>query len=183
MLIALENRVIDFLTMITWWTEVRFNKDSILFGLLCQTTMFLFVGLGCIVIFSELQESKSREMYYISFVFLIVGVIYLKRFLSLLQDVPNLVTMFGNVLSNPEGTKRRELYFTSKNRHGAFFVALLFLVLTVFIDQKPLIYFTIALLFETTAFFFFSCDPIPQEEKERRKENNIAHKINSGNKN
>jgi uncharacterized membrane protein len=73
-----------------------------------------------------------------------------------------------------------------KNRRAPLWVAVGMVVAALFFSlgsYQVLVLFLIAMFLESLEFFLLSCDPIPEEEKERRKENNITYKINSKNKN
>ena len=57
-MLAFENKVIDFLTIFTWWTEVRFDKNNIYLSLVMSTWQSLFFALMFVGDIPELLDKK-----------------------------------------------------------------------------------------------------------------------------
>lgn len=185
-LLKIEDGIIDFLTMITWWTEVRFNKSKIFLAVLCQILESLILGIGCITIFSEMVESSSYQLYYISFVFFFIALIPFRVCFEKCRYIRVNIEAIQNWLYQENNIRHRMIPDFYKNRRAPLWVAVGMVVAALFFSlgsYQVLVLFLIAMFLESLEFFLLSCDPIPEEEKERRKENNITYKINSKNKN
>ena len=77
-MLVLENKIIDVLTMFTWWTEVRFDKDNIHWA-----RIFTIVGslLFAIAFLSELPILYEKKQYFFFWTGLILGLFQILIFL------------------------------------------------------------------------------------------------------
>lgn len=163
-ILVFENKIIDFLTMITWWTEVRFNKDNIILAAnnsaLASLCLFFAIAL-------DIPEIINKGMYGLLFIlgtlaFLLMGVFCLKVFG---------ISMFVISLKryNPQGTPnpcRVSGKHSLKRRYTVF----LFIFLTLLL-KKDLsnIFFIVAFFLDALTEFLVACDSLPPQEKMRRK--------------
>lgn len=61
--LTLENRIIDFFTMFTWWTDVRWNKDNLHFAASLSTVSSFFVAATFSSDLLDLIEKKNWFLY------------------------------------------------------------------------------------------------------------------------
>lgn len=168
--LALENRVIDFLTMITWWTEVRWNKNNLRIAALF---VIFSTALGCAAFSCMVIGSIERKIWIIA-VILSVALTSetVKLFLCLFFEekiLEKYKSFFPQGFPNPCRVSRKH----SNKRRETFLIIILFFFTSnatkwLLNDFYLVGYF----LFEMISQFLLACDSLPPEEKAKRKARN-----------
>lgn len=174
-MLVLENKIIDVLTMFTWWTEVRSDKDNIHWARIFTIVSSL---LFAIAFLSELPILYEKKQYFFFWTGLIIGLFQILIFLVevtfkefSLDDLKN---------SHPQGSPNpcrvsKEHSLKRRTRMFFFVAQCLFLIATFSI---LFLYFSFAILFSCLTEFVLACDSIPPQEKSRRKATNELQDMN-----
>lgn len=163
-----DQRIIDFLTMICWWTEVRFDKDNLFFSLhsrilyaLCMAYVCFFLYLdssnaffSVLFLFGAFYDGLSVIILFFSFDY-VKNIILPKKYL---QGCPNPQRINSSSVMDRLLTMSVTIISLSFYLFGT--------------DESSKItnlYFFVGFFFWSLFYYFLACDSIPPEEKAKRR--------------
>lgn len=168
-ILKVENKIIDFLTMLCWWSEVRFDISNLgwysrvnILGLLVWIAGFLLV---CLVAFTD------QRYFLFSICVLFQLFLVLDFFMSVLFPVEKIEAILEKF---PQGFPNPSRFLKYKERRFFFSLTLyqvlwLLLVTESSVDVISSVFLILALLISTLECFLLSCDEMPPAEKARRR--------------
>jgi uncharacterized membrane protein len=168
-ILILENRIIDWLTILTWWIEVRFGKTNV--DLAVVLYFLAFCGLFFAFGYAGARLYQLNYTFF-SIIFFLIALIIL---IGTLGFVHKLVSTTQRICKDfPQGcpSPSRYLKKCSQQRFGATLTVML---LTVVFSFSGIIFFyvlAVVALVLNVFYFLLSCDSIPPEEKARRRAKN-----------
>jgi hypothetical protein len=168
--LVLENRIIDFLTMLTWWTEVRWNKNNlkIAFSFMAFGGCLAGAASGYMAI-----DSIEKKSWVIAVIFSIVLTLETVKFFVCLffeeRVLQRIKKFYPQGFPNPCRVSKKH----SNRRRIAFFA----IILIFFVSNATmwlLSDFCLAgyFLFGMISEFLLACDSLPPEEKAKRRARN-----------
>jgi hypothetical protein len=162
-ILVFENRIIDFLTMFTWWFEVRFDKTNIYLAAVASilTSVFGFIAFTSNI--SDLFEKKNWFLLFISVVFAFCFAIAF-----LLKVLCGDLVEEKIIKHNPQGIPNP--CRISKKHSEIRRMEIITLFVVVFSAKSDI--FSISFFASLFCSFLFSlliaCDSIPPKEKQKR---------------
>lgn len=171
-ILGIENKIIDIFTMVTWWTEVRFDKNNLYWA--AKTSIFssLFFMLTFLAdILQLVEEKKYTVIAFMAFMSSIGLVMFLVKICA-----PELM---GRVHKRayPQGTpnpcrisKRHSFY----RRMSCLILVIAAYFLSFDWNVSDIFFFGWAFM-SFCEDFFLSCDSLPPQEKLRRRIQNEQH--------
>lgn len=173
-ILILENRIIDFLTMIMWWTEVRFDKDNIAVAVTFTTLSSLCFFLAIAINLPEMIERKHFIFFSFSaLVAILIGAIFCRNVLFRTQLVSSIKRYNPQGTPNPCRISRRH----STLRRLAVFCFFFGLILFPPASDVSNMFMLTTFFLDCLKEFLVACDSLPPQEKMRRK---IANEEASG---
>lgn len=172
MLDKLDQKMIDFFTMICWWTEVRWEKNNIYW--VYQVDVFEMI---LTIIFWYLVSNFPLNVgvTFLSYVMIVHSLlrltilVFAKEFYvdSVLSRYPQ---GFPNYCRISEKHKKyRKISFVTGLSSLFFFYPMSpFLLKEAFPAYIFVVYFFVVIL-STSYYYFLACDSLPPQEKEKRK--------------
>lgn len=166
--LKLENRIIDFFTMFTWWTEVRFDKGNVYLAAITSTVSSLFFLLMLII---EIPETLVKKQWIWFSLFSLIATI--QTILFLLKVVFQEILISNLFKNNPQGSPNPCRRLTSKSNERrisvvTFFAVYMFTFHAVPVDSSGL-FMLFSFVCDVFERFLLACDSIPPQEKSRRK--------------
>ena len=185
-----DQRIIDFLTMICWWTEVRWDKDNLYWAYVIRlfenffAVTFFVLNYYFIIVYQHNKEyenfiffQKYGLLFFLShhFFYLIKLTLFESSFFDYLKE------NFPQGFPNPCRIEELCVRFRIKAFFVFGFVFIIvpifcFLILKSFIGIKitEVIFFGVLVFlgqsFGVLFYFLVACDSIPPEEKQKRRE-------------
>lgn len=170
MLAAIDNRIVNFLTMIAWWSEVRFDITNRDIGFKCK----MFSLILCLGFFSGLMVNMvlMPDKTWITIVAMIVCSLFLAMYmLSVVMYLVN-PSMIRTIVDShfKKGCPNPERILGLRTRSvNLLILCLCFLTLFIFMFSKMVVLYFFLISFNAASEYFYACDSIPPEEKARRK--------------
>lgn len=163
-ILALENRCINFLTIFTWWSEVRFGITNVRLATFFSTLSSLFGAFSFFVIFQDLYEEKRLILLLATtvIIFLFILRVLIK---VLMRD------FFEKKIieKNPQGLPN-PCRISSPHSGGRRLEIFIALVLLINLNGNIIVFFMfLSYLLKFLVSFLLACDSIPQEEKDKRR--------------
>ncbi len=163
-----DQRIIDFLTMICWWTEVRFDKDNLFFSL--HSRILYALSMTFIFFFLYLDSSGN----FFSFIFLLMmfydGLTVILLFFSF--DYVKNILLPKKYLQGCPNPQR----INSSSVRDRLLTMLISIISSTFyffgtdeLSKIINLYFSVGFFFWSLFYYFLACDSIPPEEKAKRK--------------
>lgn len=166
-ILVLENRGIDFLTMFTWWYEVRFDITNVRLATIISTLSSLFGFVSFFIISQDLYEKKQLVFFFIVSIitsFFVVGFLIKVLITDLFEKM--IINENPQGSPNPCRVSRRH---SASRRSEAFFT----LLLLVNLNSDVILFFLFLFYFSRFLIsFLLACDSISPEEKNRRRKLN-----------
>ncbi len=162
-ILVLENRIIDFLTMITWWTEVRWNKSNLHIAATMATLGTLLIAVA--FCFDVIDSIEKRNWIFAGFASICTafGTISLTAKIFFRERlVESFKRQFPQGFPNPCCVSKKH----STERRFTFSA---FIIFYIMMERDAFGYFFASYLaIEIVVFFFLACDSLPPGEKARR---------------
>jgi dipeptide/tripeptide permease len=168
-ILVLENRIIDWLTILTWWIEVRFGKTNVDVAMsVSLNALFVFCLANVSITIVTFNNGQTGWCIFFSFftVLMFIGLSYYLFLPEAARDYQ--LKKFPQGCPNPS----RKLKEASNQRLGrALFMS--YFLIHLFDDVTvTLVLLTIFFFMHMLVPFLLSCDSIPPEEKAKRRARN-----------
>ncbi len=170
-LLAVENRIIDFLTAITWWAEVRFGKDNLYFAHKASafvSLFMLFIGVSQMPVFIDQKEYVKIGLcavaVLVTFSAFVLEIIF--------EDIAISILKVDNPQGNPNPCRIRKR--TIIKRRICFTLLLVSMYYFVLGGEMVFLCFSLMCLFALTDTLLAACDSLSLQEKMRRQAQNQA---------
>ena len=165
-LLAVENNVIDFLTTITWWTEIRFEKNNVYWAVRFSIFETLFVALA----FMGELPATFKAGNYLSITLL--GLLSLGALVMFLFKITTIETFTASLVRfYPQGCPNLGRISRRRSRERRLSVIFFSIFFVTWMITKDLFWFFFFTSEASGIFmkFLLACDSIPPQEKARRK--------------
>ncbi len=175
MLNKFDQRLIDFLTMICWWTEVKWEKNNLYWAY--HSNMIAHISWFFFFTFILIQIMKTGTDFWVFFCSLFVAISGFSFCLKILfqKEIMN----YYFLVTFPQGSPNpcRFLQERISDRKGYVFNSIFIFIAYCFQDisnyaEYELMWifsFSIMLIFSFFFEYLMACDSIPPEEKIKRK--------------
>ena len=172
-----DQKMIDFLTIICWWTEVRFEKNNLYWGYKVNiiSHMFWFFT-GTFILIQVLEKGSNFWIFLLSFFLMIIG---LTLFLKIIFQEKVMKYIYLEIFPQGSPNPCRILVNRFSERIGhlvvLFFLCLSFLASDfsklINLELMWAILSFFALIFASFFDYIMACDSMPPKVKEERKVN------------
>lgn len=164
----LDQRIIDFLTMICWWTEVIFDKDNLFFSLHARILYTLCMIYVCFFLYLDSSNAFFSVLFLFGTFYDGLSVIILFFLFDHIKNI-SLPKKYLQGCPNPQRINSSSVM----DRLLAMSVTIISLAFCLFgtneLGKTVNLYFTVGFFFWSLFYYFLACDSIPPEEKAKRK--------------